>query len=74
MVDIPTAYNQRQVLFFEKAMDESLSDGNILEELAKFLGDGMIEKMDDYLTDLVPDEEDLCDLRIIRGENLWKIN
>ena len=66
MVDIPTAYNQRQVLFYQENLDESLSDGNILEELAKFLGDGMIERMDDCLTDLIPDEKDLCDLEIIR--------
>jgi len=66
MVDIPTAYNQRQVLFYQENLDESLSDGNILEELAKFLGDGMIERMDDYLIDLIPDEKDLCDLEIIR--------
>ena len=66
MVDIPTAYNQRQVLFYQENLYESLSDGNILEELAKFLGDGMIERMDDYLIDLIHDEKDLCDLEIIR--------
>ena len=66
MVDIPTAYNQRQTLFYKENLDESLSDGNILEELAKFLGDDMIERMDDYLIDLIPNEEDLCDLKIIR--------
>jgi len=66
MVDIPTAYNQRQALFYKENLDESLSDGNILEELAKFLGDDMIERMDDYLIDLIPNEEDLCDLKIIK--------
>ena len=65
MVDIPTAYSQRQSLFYKENLDESLSDGNILEELAKFLGDDMIERMDDYLIDLIPNEEDLCDLKII---------
>ena len=66
MVDIPTAYNQRQALFYKENLDESLSDGNILEELAKFLGDDMIERIDDYLIDLIPNEEDLCDLKIIK--------
>jgi len=62
--DIPTEYNQRFTLFYKDGKDDYLSDGNVLEELSKFLWEDQSERMDNYLTDLVPDEEDICDLEI----------
>ena len=62
--DVPTEYNQRFTLFYKEGKDDYLSDGNVLEELSKFLWEDQSERMDNYLTDLVPDEEDICDLEI----------
>ena len=62
--DVPTEYNQRFTLFYKDGRDDYLSDGNVLEELSKFLWEDQSERMDNYLTDLVPDEEDICDLEI----------
>ena len=62
--DVPTEYNQRFTLFYKNGKDDYLSDGNVLEELSKFLWEDQSERMDNYLTDLVPDEEDICDLEI----------
>lgn len=62
--DIPTEYNQRFTLFYKDGRDDYLSDGNVIEELSKFLWEDQTERMDKYLTDLVPDEEDICDLEI----------
>ena len=62
--DVPTEYNQRFTLFYKEGKDDYLSDGNVLEELSKFLWEDQSERMDNYLTDLIPDEEDICDLEI----------
>jgi hypothetical protein len=62
--DVPTEYNQRFTLFYKDGRDDYLSDGNVLEELSKFLWEDQSERMDNYLTDLIPDEEDICDLEI----------
>jgi hypothetical protein len=62
--DVPTEYNQRFTLFYKNGKDDYLSDGNVLEELSKFLWEDQSERMDNYLTDLIPDEEDICDLEI----------
>ena len=62
--DIPTEYNQRFTLFYKDGRDEYLSDGNVIEKLSKFLWEDQTERMDNYLTDLIPDEEDICDLEI----------
>jgi len=62
--DVPTEYNQRFTLFYKDGRDDYLSDGNVIEELSKFLWEDQSERMDNYLTDLIPDEEDICDLEI----------
>tara|TARA_R100001244_G_C5161121_1_gene131016 strand:+ start:1585 stop:1791 length:207 start_codon:yes stop_codon:yes gene_type:complete len=65
MIDIPTAYEQRLNLFYENSMDDYLSYGDSLKKLANFLWEGQIERTDNSMTDLILDETDLCDMKII---------
>ena len=65
MINIPTAYEQRLNLFYENSMDKYLSYGDSLKKLSNFLWEQEIERTDSYMTDLILDEKDICDMKII---------
>ena len=65
MIDMPTNYSQRYNRFFTECKDDYLSYGDSLKKLANFLWEGQIERTDNSMTDLILDETDLCDMKII---------